>query len=351
VDDGADHEAPPRQVDISRATIVRVLAAAVVVWLWLRLWRWLLIFVVSAFIAIALDPIVTSLERRGWRRGYAAPLVVLALASILAGFIYVCGSSLLTESRELGDRLTTVQHDIAAAVPPELGQLIPAAVSLESVSRYVLVAARALITGLLLVAAAFLLTAYLLVDGRRTYEWVTAFVPQQHRERVHKTAEEARKSIRAYVHGNVLTSVFATVFAGVVLTALQVPAALLLAVLAGVCDFLPVVGFVLSAGPAVLMAMTVSATATWAVAGAYALYHVVENYYIGPKVYGRELRLSDLAVVVAFAIGAELGGVVGALIVLPLAAIYPVIERVWLGEALGSEVRVEHRRVEKSAPH
>jgi predicted PurR-regulated permease PerM len=321
------------------------------VWLWLRLWRWLLIFVVSAFIAIALDPLVIGLERRGWRRGYAAPLIVLALAALLSGFMYVCGSSLLTQSRELGDRLTTVQHEIATAVPPELAQLIPAAASLDSVSRYVLVAAQALITGVLLVAAAFLLTAYLLVDGRRTYEWLTAFVPHQHRDRVHKTADEARKAIRAYVQGNVLTSVFATVFSGVVLTVLHIPAALLLAVLAGVCDFLPVIGFVLSAGPALLMAMTVSATAALAVAGAYALYHVVENYYIGPKVYGRELRLSDLAVIVAFAIGAELGGVVGALIVLPLAAIYPVIERVWLTDTLGDDVRVEHRRLEQTHPH
>jgi predicted PurR-regulated permease PerM len=323
----------------------------VLVWLWLRLWRWLLIFIVGAFIAIALEPMVVSLERRGWRRAYTAPLVVLALAIVLTGFFYVCGSSLVTESRAVGERLTTVQQDIAASVPPELAQVIPAGASLESVAQYVLFAGRALVTGVLLVIAAFLLTVYLLIDGRRTYEWLTAFVPHQHRERIHKTADEARKSIRAYVHGNVLTSLFATIFAGIVLSLLHIPAALLLALLAGVCDFLPVIGFLLSAGPAVLMAMTVSATAAYAVAGAYVLYHVIENYCIGPKVYGRELCLSDLAVIIAFAVGAELGGVIGALIVLPLAAIYPVIERVWLSDALGNDVRVEHRRVERTHPH
>jgi predicted PurR-regulated permease PerM len=49
--------------------------------------------------------------------------------------------------------------------------------------------------------------------------------------------------------------------------------------------------------------------------------------YIAPKVYGHELRLSDLAVIGAFAVGAELGGVVGALVALPLAAIYPAVEQ------------------------
>ena len=66
-----------------------------------------------------------------------------------------------------------------------------------------------------------------------------------------------------------------------------------------------------------------------AVAIFYAPHNVVENYYIQPKVYGRELRLSDLAVIAAFLVGAELGGVLGAVIALPLAAMYPAVERIW----------------------
>jgi predicted PurR-regulated permease PerM len=49
----------------------------------------------------------------------------------------------------------------------------------------------------------------------------------------------------------------------------------------------------------------------------YLGYHFIENYLIGPKMYGGRLRLSNVAVLVAFAIGAELGGVVGALLAMP----------------------------------
>lgn len=52
---------------------------------------------------------------------------------------------------------------------------------------------------------------------------------------------------------------------------------------------------------------------------------------MGLLVYGSQLRLSNLAVLLAFAVGAELGGVVGALLALPVAAIYPVVEDIWLG--------------------
>jgi len=111
----------------------------------------------------------------------------------------------------------------------------------------------------------------------------------------------------------VATSVFAGTTVLIVLTILDVPAALLLALLAGVCDFVPVLGFIVSAVPAVLLALTVSTTTAVIVAAAYGGYHIAENYFIGPKVYGGQLRLSNLAVLLAFAIGAELFGIIGGL--------------------------------------
>ena len=66
---------------------------------------------------------------------------------------------------------------------------------------------------------------------------------------------------------------------------------------------------------------------------------------IAPRVYGSRLRLSNVAVLIAFAIGAELGGVAGALLALPIAAIYPSIERNWLRGPLGEDVIQEHDRL------
>lgn len=57
------------------------------------------------------------------------------------------------------------------------------------------------------------------------------------------------------------------------------------------------------------------------------------------------LKLSNVAVVLAFAVGAELAGVVGALIALPIAAAYPAIERIWLREQVGEETVREHKAI------
>lgn len=82
--------------------------------------------------------------------------------------------------------------------------------------------------------------------------------------------------------------------------------------------------------PAVLLAMTVSPVAAGAILVLYVLYHVLENYVLIPRIYGRRLRLSGLAVLVTLIIGGSLYGILGAVLVLPIVAAYPIVERIWL---------------------
>ena len=57
------------------------------------------------------------------------------------------------------------------------------------------------------------------------------------------------------------------------------------------------------------------------------------------------------AIITSFAIGAELGGVIGALVSLPMAAMYPAIERIWLGERIGASTVEAHERIQSSEEH
>ena len=66
-----------RRVDVSAATFFRLLGVVILVWIWLRLWQWVLLFVVAAFLAVALDPLVAWMDRRGFRRPFGAPLLGL----------------------------------------------------------------------------------------------------------------------------------------------------------------------------------------------------------------------------------------------------------------------------------
>jgi predicted PurR-regulated permease PerM len=345
-------EQPERRViHISHATFGRILLYAALVWLWLRIWQWVLVFVAAVFLAVALDPVVKWLGRHGVKRAFAAPLVVLLLTGLVGGFIYLSGASLLQEGRLLATRTEELRREIVQRIPPNLRDLLPTLSAEGQLSTQALTFGRALVNGVISLGIAFILTVYLLLDGRRTYEWLAAFVPERLRPPLERTADQARDAIIAYVRGNVITSVLTTIATWIALALLQVPAALFLAILAGVFDLLPVIGFILSSIPAVLLGLTVSPTVGLAVLGFYIAYNILENYYIAPKVYGRQLQISDLAVIVAFAVGAELGGVIGALIALPIAALYPVLEQYWMNRKVGAEVVREHRRIEQTEPH
>src|SRR4030095_4178933 len=134
-----------------------------------------------------------------------------------------------------------------------------------------------------------------------------------------------------------------------VLAILKVPNALLLAVMAGVFDVLPMIGFFLFTIPAVVIAWTVSTPTAAIVATLYVVYHVVENYFIVPKVYGDRLRLSALTVLISCLAAGIVAGIIGIIIILPIVASYPVVERLWLHSYLQPDTVDKHEKIEQQA--
>jgi putative heme transporter len=343
---------PPRSLQIPVSTLITVLLFAAAAWATYQLRILIAVVILAAVLAVAFDPAVAWLERQRVPRWLGATLIVLTTMAVLTGFMVLCGSSLMTQAHQLGGRIEDAEKDIVGQLPPALAGMVrgkDGASGTSGLMKYAAAIAAAFMNALFGIVIAFILTIYFLIEGSRTWRWVVAYVPRRNRSRVHETAAAATQAIRHYVAGNVATSVFAAVSVFVVLTILHVPAALLLAVLAGVCDFVPVLGFIVSAVPAVALAMTASAATAVIVAAVYVGYHLAENYLIGPQVYGGQLRLSNLAVLLAFAVGAELFGVIGALLALPVAAIYPCIEDIWLKDYLAPNAVETHRRIERGA--
>jgi predicted PurR-regulated permease PerM len=345
-------EPQPFVLELPWRTILKVLAAAALVWVWLHTWHIFLLVVVAVLLAVTLDPLVRRLEARRLPRWLAASIVVFGLLGVLIAFGVFTSQSLPSQGKLVASRLGEVQREVAGHVPAIIRDALGARDAGELAQTYagpfVLRVTSAVMTALVVILLAFVLTLYLLIEGRHTYQWMLAFVPTTHRRKVAETAVESQRVIFGYVAGNIATSVFATVFALISLTLLDVPAALLLAVVAGLCDFVPVLGFIVSALPAFVIALGRSPAIAFTVLALYVAYHALENYFIGPWVYGDRLRLSNVAVVLAFAVGAAVGGVVGALVALPIAAAYPAIERIWLRDRLGDRVVKEHAAIQEA---
>src|SRR5688572_16682036 len=109
-----------RVIDVSFATFLRALGAIALAWAWWRLWQWVLVFVLAAFLAVALDPAVQWLEKRGVRRSYAALLIALLLVLVLAGFIGASAASIAEQTRVLGNRVGEFRQAVVTRIPSEI---------------------------------------------------------------------------------------------------------------------------------------------------------------------------------------------------------------------------------------
>jgi len=332
-----------RLFDVSWRAIAKVLVAVALVWAWFQLWQFVMVMVVAIIIAIALDPVVCYLERYRVPRWLGACGSVMLLAALAAAMIGAGWVSIAQQSRFIADNLIEFSRQIRASFPA-IERLLPTAEQ-GGLGQYALTFGRSAANAVAMFVVALVLTVYLLIEWKSTVEWLMAFVPQDHRPKVRRTLADARATVFSYVVGNALTSVITAVATFVALVLLKVPAALVLAIIAGLFDFIPVVGFLLSLGITALLAATVSVTAVWGVIAFYVVFNAVENYFIAPKIYGHELELSKLAVLIAVAVGGQLGGVMGALLALPIAAIYPIIERLWLRDQLNSDTVEIHKRL------
>lgn len=345
------------ELRIPLSTVFVVLATALFVWAGLKLWLLIEVFLLSVLIAVTLQPAVAWLQRRRLSHWMAVVVIALGMLAVLAFFSAVLMPVVIRQIAEVVTAFPNIERQMLESTQgsPLLTRLVRTLVELPrspEVRQHVqhplswgMYAGEA-VGGLI---ALMVLTLYLLLDGKKLYAWLLAFVPRQHRTKLAETTGEVSGVVFAYVRGQAITSLLCALFTWVTLALFKVPAAVPLAVLAGIFDVIPFVGFISFTVPSVLMALVVSPMTALGVLGLFIAYHFVENYLIVPRVYGKELRLSTLAVIIALGVAGVLSGILGALLVLPLVAAYPIVERIWLRARVGPDVVDDHDALEKAA--
>jgi predicted PurR-regulated permease PerM len=330
------------------ATLLKIAFFALLVVVVIQLWSVILMLIVAILIAVMLAPLVRWLERHRVRRGLAIALVGLLEFGVLALLLGVVIPTTANEVRDLVKNAPQLKKELASRVPymqqflggggrPQWQQWLTRG----------LTAGKFAIEGLTAVIFVLVVAIYLLIEGERTLDWLIAFAPERNRRKLRQTIDESGEVILAYVVGNFITSTICAIWMLVVLLVLHVPAAVPLAVFAFFCDFVPVVGTIVMTIPAALLALTVSPTKALLVVAAVGFYHLLENYLIIPRVYGRAMRLSTLTVLLAVTVGGVLQGVMGAVLILPFVAAYPIVERIWLREQLPEDTQAIHEAIEE----
>ena len=144
--------------------------------------------------------------------------------------------------------------------------------------------------------------------------------PQDRRKRARDVWNAAETRLGMWVRGQLILMSAIGVGTGAAYTLLGVPAALLLGLIAAIAEAVPIVGPLLGAIPAVLVAATVSPQLAAAVAGAYLVLQLIEGNVLVPLVMRNTTGISPFLVIISVLIGGAAGGFVGALLAVPIAA-------------------------------
>jgi predicted PurR-regulated permease PerM len=179
----------------------------------------------------------------------------------------------------------------------------------------------------LVITLATLLTIvfFWLVERPRLQRYVLAFLPQHARAGARSVWNDVEIRLGLWVRGQLTLMATMGVMTGIAYSLLGVPGALLLALIAAITEAIPIIGPLLGAIPAVLVAATVSPELALIVAGIYVILQFVEGNVLVPIVMRHAVGISPLLVLTSLLIGAAAGGFIGALLAVPIAASVEII--------------------------
>jgi predicted PurR-regulated permease PerM len=149
--------------------------------------------------------------------------------------------------------------------------------------------------------------------------------------------QDINSTLAAYIRAQLTACLFIGIVCALGFTILGLPSPLVLGVIAGICEFVPLVGPLLVAIVAALLAMLHGGSfSAFMVLAFLAVLRIVQDYVVYPRLIGQGIHLHPLAVIIAILSGAELAGVAGIFLAIPIVAILTVSYRHWL-EHRGSE--------------
>ena len=286
---------------------------------------------VGVILAVALNPLV----ERAMRRLHVRRAVAVAVTLVVIGGVFGTIASLVIppgvrQAKNLSGQLPKVtrQVDDLPIIGPRLAKANAAEKLQRSIERLpqrlagdttpLERAARHVADGILAGLLTLLFAVTLMLDGPRLLEAARRLVPPARRSRADSLADLAYKVVGRYVAGSLLVSMVAGLVILMTGLALGVPLTPLAAVWALMWDLVPQIGGAAGGIPFIILGLTKGAGTAVICAVVFVVYQQLKHQVLQPILIGQAVKLSPPATMVAALVGVSAGGVVGALIAVPI---------------------------------
>lgn len=326
-----------------RQTVYATLIAAAVLFLAvLAIWhrQIALLMFGGIVLATALQPIIHWLEPR-WQIGRvrAAAIVYFSFLLLLIGIVVAVAPEVSSQAEAFWNRLPTYYdqsrdylqsspnrtlHSIGTRMPetmPQLWKLGMIGADLNGGGGSPLSVFWDVGVGLLGLIAVAVLAFYWSLNEELTIRSVLHLAPDHRREFYQSVVDELLRKLGGYIRGQLILCAAVGVLSLIAYLLIGLPYALMLALVAGLLEAVPIIGPTLGAVPAILVALTLGPQQTAFVIGAALLIQTLENYLLVPKIMDRSVGLGAVVTLLAIVACGALFGVIGAIFAIPLAAV------------------------------
>jgi predicted PurR-regulated permease PerM len=312
-------------------------------WLLYRFRVVVFLFIIAMVIGTTIRPAVEWLYKRGISRPFGIVLIYLMIAAFLAGFLALVVPLIVDQTTRLAQNLPNLQSEFRRALIDSnnlllqnIGWRIPArfllpgnsASSAEEV--FDRVSQTFYFTGLFLkgvvsVLAVFLLAYYWTQESNFLIRSILRLIPQTHRNNIREFIRIVELKIGGYVRGQGILSLMVGSAAFIAYALIGLPYALVLAIIAGIMELIPVIGPALGAIPAILVALSVGPEKVAWVLAATMVIQLLENTLLVPRIMKSSMGVNPILVLLSLITFSTVFGFPGALLAIPLAAVIQLI--------------------------
>ncbi|GAA2060366.1 AI-2E family transporter [Catenulispora yoronensis] len=301
-----------------------------------RLKDLLITLLVSMFVALAIEPAVDAMARRGMRRGVAVMFVFVVLLASVALFVFALGSLFVDQVVQFAGNLPHYVDSVVSWVNRTFDQkisvqdlqskLLSDSNSLknyaEQLAGNVWGVSSSVLGGVFKTFTVALFTFYLAADAPKLRAELVSLFPPGRQGAIMRAWKIALEKTGGYIYSRALMALVSGVAHGILFWIIGLPYALALAIWVGlVSQFIPTVGTYLAGALPILIALTNGRPGAAIVILAFVVvYQQFENYILQPRITAKTVEIHPAVAFGAVIAGAALLGGVGAIIAIPLTA-------------------------------
>ncbi|OGL97307.1 hypothetical protein A2332_01135 [Candidatus Uhrbacteria bacterium RIFOXYB2_FULL_41_18] len=325
-------------VNVSTMTFVKVVLIILAIWFLWFIRDIVAIFLVALLLAGLIDPFADWFAKKRIPRGLAVLIVYVVLGALVIAITILLVPVVIEQSIQLLSNFSSTFGGVTqffgegfvwGSQQTNIESLLPTLQSFhQSLSGSVsslFSTLKGFVGGLVALFIVLVLAFYMVVEEENARKYFRNLAPLEYQPYIGQLLQKIQTKIGSWLRGQIILGLIVGLAVFVGLSLLGVEYALLLAIIAGLLEVIPYVGPIISLIPAVIIGFAHSPIQGILVLALYLFIQQLENNILVPKIMQKVTGLNPIISIAALLIGVKLGGLVGAVLSIPVATLLVVI--------------------------